>query len=139
MFIWSLCPQEITISNSYLESGSTIFNPELRSISTEFRPPSTSGWMSTAAVVNAAHTGSSSGTLTKRSNSRQAMQATRNFLASPDTLVKDYVKKRWIIMALLSTEIETLVTTQYPLETTREALITILSNRDYGTALGNQN
>ena len=54
-------------------------------------------------------------------------------LSSPDSLVKDYTKKRWIILALLSTEIETLVTTQYPLETTREALITILANRDYGT------
>ena len=39
-------------------------------------------------------------------------------------------------MSLLSTEIETLVTTQYPLETTREALVTILSNRDCNTAQG---
>ena len=39
-------------------------------------------------------------------------------------------------MALLSTEIETLVTTQYPLETTREALSAILSNRDYGNTIG---
>ena len=31
---------------SYIETGSTIFNSEARSISTEFRAPSTSGWMS---------------------------------------------------------------------------------------------
>jgi hypothetical protein len=40
-------------------------------------------------------------------------------------------------MSLLSTEIETLVTTQYPLETTREALVAILSNRDCNTTQGN--
>ena len=30
----------------------------------------------------------------------------------PDSLVKDYTKKRWLILALLSVEIETLVTHQ---------------------------
>ena len=73
--------------------------------------------------------GSTTGTLTKRSSSRQAMLA-RPTLASADSLVRDYTKKRWMVMALLSTEIETLVTTQYPLENTREALVAILSNRD---------
>lgn len=57
-------------------------------------------------------------------------------LVSADSLVKDFTKKRWLILALLSAEIETLVTTQYPLETTREALVALLSNLDYGTALG---
>ena len=73
--------------------------------------------------------GSTTGTLTKRSSSRQAMLA-RPTLSSADSLVRDYTKKRWMVMALLSTEIETLVTTQYPLENTREALVAILSNRD---------
>ena len=54
-------------------------------------------------------------------------------LASADSLVRDYTKKRWMVMALLSTEIETLVTTQYPLENTREALMAILTNRDCNT------
>lgn len=31
-------------ASSYFETGSTIFNPESRSVSTEFRAPSTSGW-----------------------------------------------------------------------------------------------
>ena len=78
--------------------------------------------------------GSSSGTLTKRSSSRQAMM--RPTLASADSLVKDYTKKRWMILALLSTEIETLVTTQYPLENSREGLIAVLGNLDCATALG---
>ena len=86
---------------SYIETGSTIFNPEARSISTEFRAPSTSGWMSAAGQstvvgggVNAPG-GSATGTLTKRSSSRQAIMA-RPTLASADSLVRDYTKKvRW--------------------------------------------
>ncbi len=126
-------------SSTYIESGSTIFNAESRSISTEFRAPSTSGWMSGNAIVNnVGGPGSSSGTLTKRSTSRQGMFASsaiqqRPTLASADNLVKDYTKKRWLIQALLSAEIETLVTTQYPLETTREALAALLSNLDCAT------
>lgn len=61
----------------------------------------------------------------------------RPAVTTADGLVKDYTKKRWLIMALLSGEIETLVTTQYPLEISRESLVAILSNQDYGTALGN--
>ena len=80
--------------------------------------------------------GSYTGTLTKRSSSRNAFGGRPSTLASTDGLVKDYTKKRWIILALLSTEIESLVTTQYPLETTREALVAILSKGDYGT-IGN--
>ena len=49
-------------------------------------------------------------------------------LSGPDALVKDYNKKRWLILALLSVEIETVVTTQHPLETTRENLQALLSN-----------
>ena len=42
------------------------------------------------------------------------------------------------ILALLSVEIETVVTTQYPLEITREALVALLSNCDVSNAaLGN--
>ena len=61
----------------------------------------------------------------------------RPHLASANSLVRDYTKKRWMVIALLSTEIETLVTTQYPLENTREALVAILSNRDSGSTIGN--
>ena len=61
----------------------------------------------------------------------------RPHLASANSLVRDYTKKRWMVIALLSTEIETLVTTQYPLENTREALVAILSNRDSGSTTGN--
>ena len=59
-------------------------------------------------------TGSTTGTLTKRSTSRNAMLTPR-VMTAPDALVKDYTKKRWIILSLLSVEIETVVTTQYPL------------------------
>ena len=54
-------------------------------------------------------------------------------MSAPDALVKDYTKKRWIILALLSVEIETVVTTQYPLETTREALQALLSSCESST------
>ena len=42
----SLPHTELTTSGSYFETSSTIFNQDSRSISTEFRAPSTSGWMS---------------------------------------------------------------------------------------------
>lgn len=58
-------------SGSYFETSSTIFNAESRSVSTEFRAPSTSGWMSNNPNVNNVVGGSTSGTLTKRSTSRQ--------------------------------------------------------------------
>ena len=73
--------------------------------------------------------GSGTGTLTKRSTSRNAMHLPpARQLSGPDALVKDYNKKRWLILALLSVEIETVVTTQHPLETTRENLQALLSN-----------
>ncbi len=120
----------LTASSTYYETGSTIFNSDARSISTEFKNPSVSGWNATAG-------GSTSGTLTKRSGSRNViMKPSASMAGAPDSLVKDYTKKRWLILALLSVEIEQLVTTQSPLEN-RETLINILSSRDYGTSSGN--
>ena len=101
----SLQHNELTTSGSYFETSSTIFNQDSRSISTEFRAPSTSGWMS-GSHPNAG-AGSYTGTLTKRSSSRTAFVGGRPPTASADGLVKDYTKKRWIILALLSIEIGT--------------------------------
>ena len=115
----------------FLPGGSTIFNQDSRSVSTEFKAPSVGGWMASGPPSHHP-TGSQSGTLTKRSTSRNAMLAPR-IMSAPDALVKDYTKKRWIILALLSVEIETVVTTQYPLETTREALQALLSSCESST------
>jgi phosphatidylinositol 4-kinase len=125
----------LTASNTYYETGSAIFNADSRSISTEFKTQSTAGgWMGAGPGVGAG--GSTTGTLTKRSSSRNAMMV-RPTMASADSLLKDYTKKRWIILALLSVEIDELVSTQNPLESTRESLVALLTNRDYGTTLGN--
>ena len=110
-------------------AGSNVFNHDARSVSTEFKAPSVGGWMGGAGPPSMVTSGSGTGTLTKRSTSRNAMHLPpARQLSGPDALVKDYNKKRWLILALLSVEIETVVTTQHPLETTRENLQALLSN-----------
>ncbi|XP_040569252.1 phosphatidylinositol 4-kinase alpha isoform X2 [Lepeophtheirus salmonis] len=129
--------------NSSISNYNSAYNFDNRSISSEFgRNPivtstigvgagnSNIGWMNTVPLASNGGTN----TLTKRSVSRQQQ---RHFIAN-DSLVKDYTKKRWLILSLLSVEIETLVTNQNPLIETREALASLLTNRDYGTtAVGN--
>ena len=44
---------------------------------------------------------STTGTLTKRSTSRNAMLAPK-VVSTPDALVKDYTKKRWIILGMVN-------------------------------------
>ena len=50
--------------------------------------------------------------------------------ATADSFVKDYTKKRWLILSLLSAEIEGLVVYENPLET-REGLVNLLQSRLY--------
>jgi len=57
------------VSNTYFEGGSTIFNQDSRSVSTEFKAPSVGGWMGSGPPSHHP-TGSQTGTLTKRSTSR---------------------------------------------------------------------
>ncbi|QQP57676.1 Uncharacterized protein FKW44_002744 [Caligus rogercresseyi] len=123
--------------NSSVSNFNSTHNFDNKSISSEFGRSSTmgpnnmGGWMNTVPLSN----GGNTNTLTKRSVSRQQQ---RHFLAHNDSLVKDYTKKRWLILSLLSVEIETLVTNQNPLIETREALSGLLTHRDYGsTAVGN--
>ena len=105
---------------------------ETRSVASEFRPPSHAGnWMNSAAIASV---GGGSSTLKNRSASRSAYRQSGG--ANADILVKDFQKKRWLVLALLSVEIEVLVTYQNPLET-KESLMQALTGRDYGTAAGN--
>ena len=66
---------------------------------------------------------SGTNTISKRSASRQQQR-----LACNDSFVKDYNKKRWLILALLSVEIEQLVVNDNPMET-KESLVNLLSKR----------
>ena len=60
------------------------------------------------------------------------------FSCDQKMLLTKFFKNFISILALLSVEIETVVTTQYPLEITREALVALLSNCDVSNAaLGN--
>ena len=45
---------------------------------------------------------------------------------------QDYTRKRWLILALLSVEIETLVVNENPLDT-RESIGALLTSRNLGT------
>eukprot|EP00094_Tigriopus_californicus_P003842 TCALIF_03698-PA protein Name:"Similar to PI4KA Phosphatidylinositol 4-kinase alpha (Homo sapiens)" AED:0.07 eAED:0.07 QI:1/0.8/0.75/0.93/0.86/0.93/16/174/2161 len=92
---------------------------DVRSLTSEYQktPSVAGGWITASSGNN---------TLNKRSASRQ------NRPAINDTLVKDYTKKRWLILALLSVEIERLTVHENPLET-RVTLVQLLGNRDNGT------
>ena len=128
-FIIIYIPNCLFLNLHIILAGSNVFNHDARSVSTEFKAPSVGGWMGGAGPPSMVTSGSGTGTLTKRSTSRNAMHLPpARQLSGPDALVKDYNKKRWLILALLSVEIETVVTTQHPLETTRENLQALLSN-----------
>ncbi len=60
----------------------------------------------------------------------QLQQRSATPAATADSFVKDYTKKRWLILALLSSEIEGLVVHENPLET-REGLVNLLQSRLY--------
>lgn len=98
---------------------------DVRSLTSEYQktPSVAGGWMTASTGNN---------TLNKRSASRQ------NRPAMNDTFVKDYTKKRWLILALLSVEIERLAVHENPLET-RGTLVLLLLNRsrDNGSTQGN--
>lgn len=114
-----------------------------RSVSSEFPRTHSStgigGWTAAAPPVNAVAMAANvnniglttNGTLSKRSVSRQQARPLLN-----ESFVKDYTKKRWLILALLSVEIEALVVHENPLET-RESLVASLGGRDYGNTLAN--
>jgi len=119
-------------------SANVIDMTETRSVASEFRPPSQMG-VAGAIPINQstlASMGGGSNTLKNRSASRNAYHRGGPGGTSTDRLSKDYQKKRWLILALLSVDIEVLVTHQNPLET-KESLMATLTGRDYGTAAGN--
>lgn len=97
---------------------------DTRSVSSEFprTPSAAGGWTNTGG-------GGGGGTLNKRSASRQQ---TRSAVFN-DSFVKDYTKKRWLILALLSVEVEALAVNENPLEP-RDLLIALMSQRDYGNS-----
>eukprot|EP00095_Tigriopus_kingsejongensis_P007429 maker-scaffold443_size169656-snap-gene-0.12 protein:Tk07429 transcript:maker-scaffold443_size169656-snap-gene-0.12-mRNA-1 annotation:"phosphatidylinositol 4-kinase alpha isoform x1" len=99
--------------------GAAPLEADRKSVTSEFykTPSVAGGWMTVSSGNN---------TLNKRSASRQTRPAIN------DSFVKDYNKKRGLILALLSVEIERLTVHENPLET-RETLIQLLGNRDNGT------
>ncbi len=62
----------------------------------------------------------------------QLQQRSATPAPTADSFVKDYTKKRWLILALLSSEIEGLVVYENPLET-RDGLVSMLQNRLFGS------
>ncbi len=80
---------------------------------------------------------SAGNTLGKRSASYRMQGQLQQRSATPaaptaDSFVRDYTKKRWLILALLSAEIEGMVVYENPLET-REGLVNLLQNRLFGS------
>ena len=80
--------------------------------------------------------GGGTGTLKNRSASRNAYHGGGNRSihhnchgGGQDRLSKDFQRKRWLILALLSSEIEVLVTYQNPLDT-KESLVASMTSRD---------
>ena len=93
-------PSAITAANSGgILGAASSAAIDTRSISSEFhnRPPSMAGWPSS--------TGNN--TMSKRSASRQQQFSGYRGPSGPpfDALIKDYTKKRWLILALLSVEV----------------------------------
>ena len=138
-------PSTIMSSSGAIIGGAGSSALDTRSISSEFhnRPPSMAGWPSS--------TGNN--TMSKRSASRQQQFSgyRPGYGGAPsggggggggvhpplDSLIKDYTKKRWLILALLSVEVETMAVNESPLET-RESLVALLSNRYFSNnSLGN--
>lgn len=102
---------------------------------TPMPPPSVHGVPVTAPPLQPGAGGTLRGHGT-RSASRNAYSHTRVNHHGTDRLSKDFQRKRWLILALLSSEIEVLVTYQNPLDT-RESLVASMSQREYGMASGN--
>jgi len=87
------------------------YPPDLKSISSEFTRGSTYNPNNTWTSGNPLNTQSAGGTLNKRSVSRNQKLASNH-----DNLVKDYSKKRWLILSLLAVEIDMMMTWSFSLD-----------------------